>query len=68
MISHPDLLHDGPELLVLQPADLLQPLLLELVRLQDLDEGDGGAQDAALVVLDVLGQLVVAAIFKMIRI
>ena len=68
MISHPDLLHDGAELLVLQPADLLQPLLLELVRLQDLDEGDGGAQDAALVVLDVLGQLVVAAIFKMIRI
>ena len=68
MISHPDLLHDGPQLLVLQPADLLQPLLLELVRLQDLDEGDGGAQDAALVVLDVLGQLVVAAIFKMIRI
>ena len=68
MISHPDFLHDGPELLVLQPADLLQPLLLELVRLQDLDEGDGGAQDAALVVLDVLGQLVVAAIFKMIRI
>ena len=53
---------------MLQPADLLQPLLLELVRLQDLDEGDGGAQDAALVVLDVLGQLVVAAIFKMIRI
>lgn len=59
---YPDFVNEHPNLLLLQPADLLQPLLLELIWLEDLDVGDGGPEDAALVVLDVLGQLVIPGI------
>ena len=56
---YPDFIDEDPNLLLLQPADLLQPLLLELIWLEDLDISHRGAQDPALVVLDVLGQLVI---------
>ena len=58
---YPDFIDEDPDLLLLQSADLLQPLLLELIWLEDLDVGHRGPEDAALVVLDVLGQLVIPA-------
>ena len=58
---YPDFVDKDPDLLLLQPADLLKPLLLELIWLEDLDIGHRGPEDAALVVLDVLGQLVIPA-------
>ena len=59
---YPDFIDEDPDLFLLESADLLQPLLLELIWLEDLDIGHRGPQDPALVVLDVLGQLVIPEI------